>query len=147
MRSVIVLVMKLLKSPLIRYLAVGVSAYIFEMLTLYTLKHSGFDSVHAVAISFWAGLIVAFVLQKFIAFKDRRRHHKVILKQASIYLALVFVNYSFTLITVHSFKSIADVYVIRTVVIAITTVWNFAVYRIIFKNNVSEPSYETSENI
>ena len=53
-----------------RYLLVGGLAYIFEIFSIFILKSIGLSSVEAVAISFWIGLVAAFILQKYIAFQN-----------------------------------------------------------------------------
>ena len=119
---------------LIRYLFVGGSAYLIEMLSLYTLRYI-FDlsPVVSVAISFWVGFFVAFILQKTITFKNYERGAKNISRQLLGYSLLVAFNYSFTLLVVSIFHDKLNVIVLRTATIATITMWNFYIYGKLFK--------------
>ena len=122
------------KSRLLRYLVVGGTAYLIEMVSLYVLHNNfGFSSLAAVAISFWIGFIVAFFLQKFVAFQNHDKRPHVIASQLVGYAALVAWNYGFTLLAVKYFASHGSVFLIRTVVILIVTLWNYSIYKVLFK--------------
>jgi putative flippase GtrA len=129
------------QNTLVRYLAVGGSSYVLEITVLYGLKTAGLSSVAAVAISFWFGLLFAFFTQKLIAFKDKNSSKKAYAKQFTIYLALVAFNYAFTLGFVALFDTMLSVYLLRTIALAITTIWNFFVYKFIFHSNENEDNY------
>jgi putative flippase GtrA len=104
------------------------------MAALYLLRDSArLDSVTAVAISFWVGFVAAFVLQKYVTFQHKDARPKVLVRQLATYSLLVAWNYIFTLAVAHYFASVASIFVLRTIVILIVTVWNFAVYRWVFK--------------
>jgi putative flippase GtrA len=123
-------------ATLVRYILVGGSAYLVEMGTLYGLHHGlGLGPLASVAISFWVGFIVAFVLQKTIVFKNYERGAKVLSRQLGIYSLLIVWNYLFTLVMVKLLSDTFSVFIIRTGVIAIITLWNFYLYkRHIFKS-------------
>jgi putative flippase GtrA len=87
----------------------------------------GTNDITAVAISFWVGLIVAFVLQKIFTFNERSRGRKVV-KQSILYGLLVLFNYLFTLFFVGIFTDYIDVVIARTLALIITTIWNFLIY-------------------
>jgi putative flippase GtrA len=123
------------ESRLVRYLLTGGTAYGIEMSTLWILKHIGLSNIESVAISFWTGLITAFLLQKYITFQDTRQDHKVITKQIIFYSILVVFNYLFTLIAFRILESVIGVYILRTLLIALTTVWNYLIYRLIFDSD------------
>lgn len=119
-----------------RYLIVGGFAYLIEMATLFGLHHGlKVSPVHSVAISFWVGLIVAFLAQKYITFENHEKRPHIIGLQIFIYGLLVSFNYIVTLLAVSYFSKTFKVYEIRTVIILISTVWNYAVYRLLFKQN------------
>jgi len=103
--------------------------------SLYLLKVVlGLSDLAAVAISFWIGFVVAFVLQKWVTFKNHDKQPKVIGKQLIMYGALAAWNYVFTLGLVALFSHAMSVFLIRTVAIAIITLWNYVIYRkLIFK--------------
>lgn len=126
------------KDVLVRYLIVGIIAYLVEMGALLGLRHGlKLSPVGSVAISFWVGFVTAFIMQKLITFQNYERAAKAMTKQLGGYSLLVAWNYAFTLIAVHIFATTTSVFIIRTIVIAIVTVWNFAIYRILFKNNLT----------
>lgn len=132
MQSLKQVILRLSKLRIIRYVAVGGTAYVFEMATLYILKSNSVSELKSVAVSFWAGLVVAFILQKTFAFQDKRRHPRILLKQSAFYLLLVALNYGFTLLVVNFASDLLGVYLIRTLVIVITTIWNFYFYKAFF---------------
>lgn len=126
--------MKRIHSVLVRYIIAGFAAYLIEMGALFVLRSVfGLDPVAAVAISFWVGFVAAFVLQKFLAFRQHDARPRVIVRQVVIYSALVAWNYVFTLLVAHFFANVASIFVLRSVVILVVTSWNFAVYRFVFK--------------
>jgi putative flippase GtrA len=118
---------------LVRYLVVGGVAYLFEMLCLVGLRRGlHLSDVAAVAISFWLGLILAFVLQKFIAFENYDRRLHIVGKQMFFYGLLVGWNYLFTLLVVDRLAQDLSVYGARTLAILLITSWNFIMYRQLF---------------
>ncbi len=118
-----------------RYIIIGLSVYALELLIIGLALHFGASSTVAVAISFWIGLAVSFVLQKFITFGDHRMHHKVVLMQVLAYAALVATNFSFTVGLTALLAPPLPAAVVRTVALGVTTLWNFALYKTkIFKN-------------
>jgi putative flippase GtrA len=125
----------MLKNRLVRYLIVGVSAYLMEMAVLFGLHDGlGLSPVASVAISFWFGLVVAFVLQKFVTFQNRDKKVKVVSFQLTLYGCLVAVNYLITLLAVKHLSPKYSVFAIRTGVIALGTIWNYVIYnRFLFK--------------
>ena len=125
---------KKLNPKLIRYIIVGGCAYLIEMATLFGLKDGAkFSSIKSVAISYWVGLIVAFFLQKIVTFKNHDRRVHVLAKQILMYACLVLFNYAVTLIAVHLLTPKLSVFLIRTIVIALGTIWNYFFYRLLFK--------------
>lgn len=113
-----------------RYIVVGIVAYLSEMAVLFGLKDLvGLSSLKAVAISFWTGLVVAFILQKIITFQNHDRSLHMLSKQLVGYSVLVAFNYFFTLLMVGVFSDKASVFIIRTAVIILSTGWNFIIYK------------------
>lgn len=119
----------------LRYLAVGIIAYISEMGSLFIL-HSiiNLSPINSVAISFWIGLAVAFALQKIITFKNYQKSIKILSKQLLLYFLLVAWNYFFSLLIVTLFAQRISVFLVRTATIAIIICWNFVLYKYIFKH-------------
>jgi len=121
-----------------RYIMVGGTAYLFEMGVLIAL-HDGLHirAVASAALSFWAGFIAAFLMQKFITFRNHSRHKKALTKQLVAYSGLVAFNYGFTLAAVALLHDNLPVVVVRTGVIITTTLWNFVLYKRLFsaRNN------------
>ncbi len=122
-------------NQLFRYFLIGGLSFAVEMGILFTLRYvCHFSPVVSVGISFWVGFSVAYILQKVIVFKSTDYSKKVIAKQVTLTLLLVAWNYIFTLTVVHLLESVFSVIIIRTVVIIMTTTWNFYIYKIIFKS-------------
>jgi putative flippase GtrA len=71
----------LLQNPGYRYLVIGVSVYLFELLVIIVAQSLGASAALAVGLSFWLGLLISFALQKFVTFNDKRIHHRVLLPQ------------------------------------------------------------------
>jgi putative flippase GtrA len=139
-------IQNLLKSPLVRYILVGGSSFVIELSCIYIITQLTHDGMRAVAISFWVGLITAFILQKTIAFQNQSKNPKAILTQIVAYITLVAINYAFTLGFVALMQAILGIYVARTIALIITTGWNFVIYKkIIFNDSrTAQPSLPIS---
>jgi putative flippase GtrA len=120
---------ELLKRPIIRYLTIGGSVYLFELIVIFVAQAKGASSVVAVGISFWLGLVVSFALQKLVTFSDKRLHHKVLIPQVIAFSLLVLFNFGFTIIVTDLLKSHLPPAVTRTLALGVTTIWNFYLYR------------------
>jgi putative flippase GtrA len=112
-----------------RYLIVGGSVYVLELLIIVTAQKLGLSPVWAVALSFWIGTGVSFLLQKFVTFGDKRTHHKIVIPQLLAVTALVLFNFGFTILMTHLFAHHLPTVVVRTLALGITTIWNFYLYR------------------
>ncbi|MEO6513331.1 MAG: GtrA family protein [Candidatus Saccharimonadales bacterium] len=112
-----------------RYLLVGVSVYVFELVVIVIAIKAGTSNVVAVGISFWAGLMVSFFLQKLFTFGDKRMHHRILLPQLVAVTLLVLFNFGFTLLVTKLLQSFVPAVVTRTVALGITTLWNFYLYK------------------
>jgi putative flippase GtrA len=127
---------RLFEHTAIRYLFVGGSAYIIEMIALYTLRYSlNFSPLISVAISFWVGFFIAFVLQKTITFQNYERSVKTVTKQLFGYSMLVAFNYGITLLVVSVLHEKLNVLILRTATIATITLWNYYIYGKLFRLN------------
>ena len=128
------MIQKLAQHQIIRYLFVGGFSFVIEITLLYILNRTfHISAAISVTISFWVGFIVAYVLQKLVAFQNKEKSRRVITIQIIGYSLLVLWNYGFTILVVELFHSSVSVVVLRTIVIAITTVWNYALYKKLFK--------------
>ena len=128
------LLTKLSQHQIIRYLFVGGLSFVIEISVLYILNQ--LLHIHptvSVAISFWVGFIVAYVLQKLVTFKNKERTRRAIAKQLIGYSLLVLWNYLFTLAVVELFQDSLSVLLLRAIVIAITTIWNYVLYKKLFR--------------
>jgi putative flippase GtrA len=126
----------LLRRPGFRYLLVGGSVYVLEVLVILLAQHLGASAVMAVGTGFWFGLVISFVLQKFVAFNDKRTHRRVLLPQVLAVSALVLFNFGFTLLVTKLLTPHVPAVVSRTVALAITVIWNFYLYKTrIFKSS------------
>ena len=118
-----------------RYLVIGVSVYIFELLVIVIAIQMGSSNVVAVGISFWLGLLVSFALQKIITFGDKRMHHRVLLPQIAAFSLLVLFNFGFTILFTKATTHLMPAVLSRTLALGITTIWNFYLYKTkIFKS-------------
>jgi putative flippase GtrA len=129
---------KLLATPGGRYLVIGGSVYLLELVVIVVAQHLGASAVVAVGLSFWIGLMISFGLQKMITFGDKRLHHRVLIPQIVAYCLLVLFNFGFTLVVTKLLSSVIPAVATRTLALAITTLWNFYLYRTrIFKTDDS----------
>lgn len=119
-----------------RYLVIGISVYLFELSVIYVAQQLGAPNLVAVGLSFWSGLLVSFSLQKFVTFSDKRLHHRILIPQLVAFSVLVMINFGFTLLVTELFSALLTPFVARTIALAITTIWNFYLYRTkIFKHD------------
>ncbi len=125
-----------LKRPGGRYLVIGGSVYLLELVIIVVAQQLGASAVLAVGLSFWIGLIVSFGLQKLVTFGDKRLHHKVLLPQIMAFSLLVLFNFGFTLLVTKLLAGTIPAVATRTLALAITTIWNFYLYKTrIFKSD------------
>ena len=112
-----------------RYIIIGGSVYLLELVIIIIAQDFGANAVVAVSLSFWTGLVISFVLQKFITFGDKRTHHRVLLPQIIATGLLVMFNFGFTLLVTKLLADVLPAIVIRTLALAVTTIWNFYLYK------------------
>lgn len=112
-----------------RYIFIGISVYIFELLVIVIAQSFHASAIIAVSLSFWLGLVVSFCLQKLITFKDTRLHHKVLLPQIIASLLLVGFNFSFTILVTHMLRTIVPATLCRTLALGASTIWNYYLYK------------------
>ena len=123
------MIKKLWKNTAVRYCFIGGLSYVIELIALFSLfKVFGLPRTVATGISFWIGLVIAFLLQKKFAFKDYSTETKVIAKQGVFYGLLIVFNYLFTLAVVSVFSNDL-LFFSRTLALAITTIWNYFIYK------------------
>ena len=126
-RSLVAIIRGMLQKRSVRYLIVGGAVYLLELWIIVVAQQRGATPTEAVAISFTAGLIVSFFLQKIVTFGDKRMHHKVVLRQAIAVGLLVVWNLCFTVLLTRLLQSVVPPTVTRTIALLITTIWNFLV--------------------
>ena len=118
-----------------RYLLVGGTVYVLELIVIVVASQLGAKPVLAVALSFWIGLCVSFVLQKVFTFGDRRTHHKILIPQVVAVSLLIMWNFGFTILVTRLLTSLNPT-ITRTIALLITTIWNFYLYQTrIFKQS------------
>ncbi len=136
MHNLVNLLRARLHTPFGRYLVIGGSVYLFELLVIYLALNAGASNVLAVALSFWLGLIVSFILTKFVTFRDKRTHHRILIPQLVAVTLLVLFNFGFTLLVTKLLTGTVPAVVSRTLALGTTTIWNFYLYRTrIFKTD------------
>jgi putative flippase GtrA len=135
---VITKIRQFLHRPTGRYLIIGGSVYLFELVVIFVAQYLGANALVAVGLSFWLGLIVSFVLQKIVTFGDRRLHHKVLVPQIIAFSTLVLFNFCFTLLITDILIGLLPAVVTRTLALGLTTIWNFYLYKTrIFKTDTN----------
>ena len=119
-----------------RYLVVGGSVYALEVAVIMLAQQLGAGAVLAVALGFWVGLVVSFGLQKFVTFGDKRLRRHIVLSQFAAAVALIFFNFGFTVLLAKLLTPYVPAVVSRTLALAVTTLWNFYLYKTrIFKSS------------
>lgn len=119
----------LLKTARGRYLVIGISVYLLELLIIVVAQQLGASAVVAVGLSFWLGLVISFGLQKLITFGDKRLHHKFLIPQIIAFCLLVLFNFGFTILVTDLLSPPVPPVVTRTLALGITTIWNFYLYK------------------
>lgn len=125
-----------LHTPFGRYLVIGGSVYVFELVVIFVAQWAGASALIAVGLSFWLGLLVSFFLQKLVTFGDKRMHHRILIPQLVAVTLLVLFNFSFTLLVTKLLQDVLPAVATRTLALAVTTIWNFYLYKTrIFKTD------------
>jgi len=120
-----------------RYIVIGGSVYVFELIVIEVALWLGQSSVVAIGLSFWLGLVVSFLLQKFVTFQNKELHRRILLPQVLAFSLLVLFNFGFTILLAKLLSHKLPAVVTRTVALGITTIWNFYLYRTrIFANKL-----------
>lgn len=128
----------LLSRPGYRYIVIGGSVYLLELVVIVAAQKFGQSPVVAVGLSFWIGLVVSFFLQKVVTFEDKRMHHRVLLPQIVVFSLLVVFNFGFTVLVTKLLQNSIPAVATRTIALGITTIWNFYLYKTrIFKGGES----------
>ena len=122
-------VRQLFNKPVGRYIFVGSSVYIIEVIVIIVLQKYGTSSIVAVGASFWVGLVISFMLQKLITFRDKRVQKKVLIPQIIAFALLVLFNFAFTLIVTKLLAPPLPAVLTRTIALGLTTIWNFYLYK------------------
>lgn len=130
----------LFKTSASRYLVVGISVYVLELIIIAVSQTLGAGDLLAVTLSFWLGLIVSFILQKVFTFGDKRLQRKVLLPQLLAVCLLVIFNFVFTIAINRLLRDAWPVTLTRTLALGITTIWNFHLYKTrIFNTSLGLP--------
>ena len=126
----------LLKRPGGRYIVIGGSVYVLELIVIVIAQQMGANAVLSVGLSFWIGLVVSFILQKLVTFGDKRLRRRVLLPQIAAFSLLVLFNFGFTLLVTKLLSPALPAVLTRTLALGVTTIWNFYLYKTrIFKTN------------
>lgn len=127
---------RLLARPGIRYVVVGGSVYVLELIVILVAQRYGATPTEAVTLSFLVGLAVSFLLQKLFTFGDKRMHHRIVLPQLIAVTLLVLFNLAFTIVLTRVLQAVMPPVITRTLALAVTTIWNFYLYKTkIFKRS------------
>ncbi len=130
---------ELLQKPGYRYLIVGGSVYLFELAVIVDVQSLGASAVWAVAVAYCLGTTLSFFMQKLVTFGDKRMHHKVLIPQMIATALLIVWNLAFSVVVTKLLQHHLPAVVTRTIALAITTIWNFYLYKTrIFKTGAEE---------
>ena len=130
---------EMLKKPGHRYLVIGGSVYVFELAVIVDAESIGASPAWAVAISFCLGTAVSFFLQKLVTFGDKRMHRKVLIPQLVATGLLIVWNLAFSVALTKLLQDKLPAVATRTLALAVTTIWNFYIYKTrIFRNTQEE---------
>lgn len=131
---------RLSKVQLVRYAMVGGTSFVIEMSCLLAIYHGLHTSRSvATAVAYWVGLLMAFLLQKLVAFQDYERETRTLTKQGVLYGLLNIWNYVFTL-TVVTIVPAKYIVFSRIGAQIVFSCWNYIIYKkVIFRNKVSVP--------
>jgi putative flippase GtrA len=120
---------QLFHKPVGRYIFVGGSVYVIELVVIIVLQELGIGSLIAVGISFWVGLVISFIMQKLITFRDKRAQRRVLIPQVIAFTLLVLFNFGFTLLVTKLLAPPLPAVLTRTIALGVTTIWNFYLYK------------------
>lgn len=112
-----------------RYVVIGGAVYLLEVMIIAVAQWRGASALTAVTLSFWAGLLASFWLQKVITFGDRRLQRRLVLTQLLAVCLLVTWNFGFTLLVTKELQSFMPAWLCRSLALGITTSWNFYLYK------------------
>jgi putative flippase GtrA len=129
---------QLMRRPGYRYLLIGGSVYVFELLVIVAAQAFGASTTWAVAISFCLGTLVSFFLQKLVTFGDKRMQHQVLVPQMIATGLLIAWNLAFSVLMAYALEHFLPAVVIRTLALGITTIWNFYLYKTRIFNQQNE---------
>ena len=130
---------ELLQKPGYRYLIVGGSVYLFELAVIVDVQSLGASAVWAVAVAYCLGTTLSFFMQKLVTFGDKRMHHKVLIPQMIATALLIVWNLAISVVVTKLLQHHLPAVVTRTIALAITTIWNFYLYKTrIFKTGAEE---------
>lgn len=118
-----------LQRSLGRYIIIGGSVYLIELLIILLLVRSHVGPTLAVGVAFWSGLALSFCLQKLVTFQDSRLHHRILVPQLAAYGLLVLFNFGFTIGMTALLAHVLPAALIRTIALGITTFWNYYLYK------------------
>ncbi len=122
----------------VRYVLVGGTVYVLELIIIVVAQSLGASAVAAVALSFAIGLAVSFFLQKLFSFGDRRMHHKIVVPQMVAVGLLVIWNFGFTIGVTRLLQDVMPPTITRTIALGITTIWNYYLYKTRIFHNPNE---------
>lgn len=119
---------------LLRYAVAGISTFILDVGTLYTLHQLlGTGIALSTTIAYWFALFCNFLLMRFWAFEKRDRQK--IQQHALFYGLLVAINYFVTLLFVSIVSHYVYFVLAKVIIVILQTCWNYPVYKcIVFRD-------------
>ena len=117
-----------LKAELTKYFLIGTSGVFIDLLTLILLKEFfGLNPVISVIINQLIMIVYIFCLNKYWTFKNKTMPQRQLVR----FMILFIVNYFISIGIMYYFNKIMnfDYRIIRIANIAVSTFWNFALYK------------------
>jgi putative flippase GtrA len=128
------IIRRLSQHTAVRYVFVGGTSFAVEMSSLLALYYGlHFSLTAATSIAYWIGLLLAFGLQKVVAFRDKRRELHILTWQAALFGVLTLFNWGFTVAFVGLFPA-GSIILTRPLAQVIFASWNYFLYKNIIFN-------------
>lgn len=127
----------LARQVIIRYLIVGGSLAVFEVVFLYMLVNIGYlHYLLAGGISSVVALVLRFLLQKFVTFNNEVKDNRVVGRQFAYYVVLCVASFGLNLAFLYTFSTILGLWYVASSVLSIGLIAfiSFFVYRFIFSS-------------
>ena len=124
----------LYRHPFVRYLFVGGSTFVLDIVMLYLLYESlSINLAVATSIAYWASITYNFILNRWWTFSASE--NKKLHEHAAAYLLLLGFNYIFTVVFVSLVSHYIYFGLTKVIAVAFQITWTYPIYKhVIFSN-------------